>query len=98
MRSTRRGERTRSRWRSRLGIKPRLGPWLIRRGAAEFDAVVQAERAVVPEFEPGGRDPPAAPAGRTRHLADHIPGGHPGDRLLEREPAFQRLRLLRGPG
>ena len=43
-----------------------------RRFAAEFDAVVQAERAVVPEFEALRRDAPAAPARRPRHLADEM--------------------------
>src|ERR1700674_196708 len=33
------------------GIEPNLGPWLTRRRAAKFDAVVQAERSVMPEFE-----------------------------------------------
>ena len=36
------------------GIEPRFGPRLIRPVAAEFDAVVQAERTVVPEFDPSG--------------------------------------------
>src|SRR3981189_3554040 len=80
------------------GIKPRLGPWLIQRIAAEFDAVVQTERAVVPEFEPQWRDAPAAPARRARPLADNVPGGDLGDRLLKGKAAFQRLRLLAGPG
>src|SRR6202040_1486421 len=80
------------------GIKPRLGPGLIRSFPAEFDAVVQAERAVVPEFELHGRDAPAAPAGRARHLADQMPGRDFGDGLLEGKTAFQRLRLLGSPG
>src|ERR1700722_12530041 len=83
---------------STLGIKPRFGPGLIRRRAAKFDAVVQAERAVVPEFELHRRDAPAAPAGWARHRADQIFGGERRDRLLERKAAFQRLRLLAGPG
>src|SRR5450432_1908115 len=81
-----------------LGIESHFGPWLIRRSAAEFDAVVQAERAVVPEFEPDRRDAPAAPAGRARHLAQKVLGGVGRDRLLEGKTAFQRLRLLAGPG
>src|SRR5580698_10845937 len=86
------------RLRNWLWVEPRPGPWLIRRGAAEFDAVVQAERAVVPEFDPQRDDAPAAPARRARHLADDVPGGDLGDRLLEGKAAFQRLRLLAGPG
>src|SRR5260370_21874589 len=57
-----------------LWIKPRLGPWLIRPRAAEFDAVVQAERAVVPELELGRQNAPAAPARRARDFADDVPG------------------------
>src|ERR1700742_5191312 len=80
------------------GIKPRFGPGLIRARAAKFDAVVQAERAVVPEFEAGRLDAPSAPAWRPRHLADDVFGGDFGDRLLEGKPALQRLRLFAGPG
>src|SRR5271155_1745049 len=71
------------------GIKPRFGPWLIRRRATEFDAVVQAERAVVPELELHRRDAPAAPAGRARHRADEVFGGERSNRLFERKAAFQ---------
>src|SRR5882757_3863486 len=81
-----------------LGIKPRLGPRLIRRIAAEFDAVVQAERAVVPEFETRWLNAPAAPARRPRHLADDVFGRDFCNCLLEGKAAFQRLRLLAGPG
>src|SRR6476660_9478441 len=80
------------------GIEPHLAPGLRRRIAAEFDAVVQPERAVVPEFETCGVDAPAAPALRARHFADHMFGGDQRDRLLEGEAALQRLRLLAGPG
>ena len=38
----------------RSGIEPHLAPGLRRRIATEFDTVVQAERAVVPELETGG--------------------------------------------
>src|SRR5439155_26586980 len=76
------------------GIEPPLGPRLGRRVAAEFDTVVQAERAVVPELETLGVNAPAAPAGRARHFADDVPGGDQRDRLLEGKAAFQRLRLL----
>src|SRR4030088_56139 len=53
-------------------IKPRLAPWLVRCPAAKFDAVVQAERPVMPEFKTSRHDPPTAPARRSRHLADDV--------------------------
>src|SRR5438105_15433518 len=81
-----------------LWIKPGLGPWLARRRAAKFEAVVQAKRPVVPEFELCGHDPPAAPSLRARHFHDDVLGGDLGDRLFEGKTAFQRLRLLAGPG
>src|SRR4029450_3879160 len=81
-----------------LGIEPHSAPGLVGPLAAEFDAVVQAERAVVPELEALRRDAPAAPARRPRPFADDVFGGDQRDRLLERKPAFQRLRLLAGPG
>src|SRR3954454_6063530 len=81
-----------------LGIHPRLGPFLAGRVTAKFDAVVQAEWAVVPELDTRRRDPPAAPARRTRHLADDVLGGDLGDRLLEGEAALELLRLLARPG
>src|SRR5260370_24310392 len=80
-----------------LGIEPHFGPRLIRRRAAEFDAVVQAERTVVPEFELQRRNAPAAPARWARHVADDIFGGDLCDRLFERKAALQGLRLLAGP-
>src|ERR1044072_4342694 len=58
----------------RSRIEPHLAPGLRRCIAAEFDAVVQAERAVVPELETGRVDAPAAPTLRTRHFADHVFG------------------------
>src|SRR6188474_309052 len=77
-------------------IQPHFAPGLVGPLAAEFDAVVQAERAVVPELEALRRDAPAAPARRPRHLADDVFGGDQRDRLLEGKPALQRLRLLAG--
>jgi len=67
-------------------------------GAAVDDAVMQAERSVMPEFELRRGDPPAAPARRPRHLANDVLGGDGRDRLFEGKAAFQRLRLLGGPG
>src|ERR1043165_768590 len=81
-----------------LRIEPRLQPWSVGSVAAEFDAVVQPERAVVPELELRGMDAPAAPAGRAWHLADDVFGRDHGNRLLEGKAAFQRLRLFAGPG
>src|SRR5581483_7253770 len=72
-----------------LRIKARLRAGVVGAVAAEFDAIVQAVGAVVPEFEPQRRDAPAAPARRARHLADQILGGDLGDGLLKRKPAFQ---------
>src|ERR1700704_199227 len=54
------------------GGPPPLNPWRTRRPAGEFDAVVRAEGGVVPELDRRGRDAPAAPAGRARHLADDV--------------------------
>src|SRR3984957_8909108 len=79
------------------GIEPRLRPGSTRAVAAEFDTIVQAERAVVPELELQRRDAPAAPARRARHLANNMFGGELGDRLFKGKTAFQRLRLLAGP-
>src|SRR6266404_6255885 len=78
------------------GVEPHFTPAFGRSIAAKFDAVVQAERSVMPELEAARRDAPAAPPGRARHVADHMLGGDQRDRLFEREPAFQRLRLLAG--
>src|ERR1700751_1248234 len=58
--------------RSPSRIEPHLAPGLGGRVAAEFDAIVQTEGAVVPELEAQRRDAPAAPARRARHRADHM--------------------------
>src|SRR3954468_24067630 len=78
-----------STWSGRLasGIEPHLRPRAVRRIATEFDAVVETERAVVPEFETGGVNAPAAPSLRARHFADHVFGGDQRDRLLEGKAA-----------
>src|ERR1700743_656673 len=76
---------------SKSRIEPGLRPGLIRRIAAEFDAIVQTERAVVPELDLPRRDSPAAPARRPRHIADEVFGGDLRNRLLESETAFQLL-------
>ena len=68
-----------------LWIKPGLGPWLARRRAAKFEAVVQAKRPVVPEFELCGHDPPAAPSLRARHFPDDVLGGELDGLFVEPE-------------
>src|SRR5262249_48675953 len=88
------GSRLRRAPEGRLWVEPVLAPRLGRRVAGKLDAVVQAERAVVPELEADRLNAPAAPAGRTRHIADDVFGRDLGNRLLEGEAAFQRLRLL----
>ena len=59
---------------------------------------MQAELAVVPEFDADGANAEPGPVGRARNIADRIFGGIFGDGLLQRETAFQRPRLLRRPG
>src|SRR5581483_346812 len=81
-----------------LGVEPGLRPGLIGSLTAEFDAVVQAERAIVSELEAQGRDAPAAPPLRARHFADDVLGRVLRDRLLERKATFQGFGLFRGPG
>src|SRR6185312_2658659 len=54
------------------GIEPRLDPWLAGLGAAEFNAVVQAERAVLPEFDDERHDAIADPVRRARNIADPV--------------------------
>ena len=53
-----------------LRVEPRLRPAVALAG--EQHAVVQAERAVLPELHRDGRDAEAGPVGRARHLADGI--------------------------
>ena len=75
-----------------------LGPRLAQRRAAELDAVVQAERPVVPELDRDRHDAVAGPVRRARHGAERVFRRVERDRLLEGEPAFQRARLLARPG
>src|SRR5260370_10752454 len=65
-----------------LWIKPRLGPWLLRPRPAEFDAVVQAERAGVPELQMGMQNTPPPPARRARHFARDVLGRDPFNRRV----------------
>ena len=50
------------------GVQPRPAPALA--AARERDAVVQAERAVLPELDRDGRDAEAGPVGRARDVAE----------------------------
>src|SRR4051794_20811875 len=71
-------------------IHPRLAPRSAERVAAEFDAVVQTERPVMPELDGDRHDAIAGPVRRARHGADRVFGRMQHHRLLEGEPAFQR--------
>ena len=79
-------------------IEPLLAPRFARGVAPEYDPLMQSERAVVPELHLDGRDAEARPEGWAGDFADRIAGGHAGNCLLQREPALQGTRLLRGPG
>src|SRR6478752_10042911 len=85
-------------WSAWSRIKPRLHPRRIERRAAELDAVVQAERPVVPELDQHRHDAVTGPARRPRHAADGVFGGIKRHRLFEGEAAFERKGLLAGPG
>src|SRR6266542_2272540 len=80
------------------GIERSGRPRRVGRGPSIFQPVVQAERAVLPELDQQGFQAEARPVRRPRYLADDMPGGVLGDALLQGEPAFQRPRLVRGPG
>src|SRR5947207_15761304 len=56
------------------GIKCARRPGLARRRAAVFQAVVQAERGILPEFDQQGLQAEARPVRRTRHRADDMLG------------------------
>src|SRR6185503_10830316 len=79
-------------------IHSHFGPRLAQACAPEFDAVVQTERAVVPELDRNRHDAIAGPVRRARHRAKCILCRIERDRLLEGEPALQRARLLARPG
>src|SRR5690606_41428509 len=74
--------------------RPRAGRFL----ATEPDPVMQAKRALVPEFHVDRLEPEARPVGRSRNMADCKSRCIPRHRLLQRESAFQRARLFRCPG
>src|SRR6185312_13483452 len=82
----------------RSGVKPRFAPRRAALGAAELDALVQPEWAVLPEFDGHWNDPKPRPIRRPGHAADGIFGGIARDGLLEGKPAFEWRRLIAGPG
>src|SRR5689334_1655448 len=61
------------------------------------DAVVEAEGAVLPELEARRHDAETRPVRRPRHLAEAELDAELRHRLLERDAAFARARLLLGP-
>lgn len=81
--------------KARSGIEPRPIPAFA--GANEADPVVQAKGPVLPELDRHRSDAEASPIGRARDLSDRVLGGVERDRLLERETALERARLLAGP-
>src|ERR1041384_7116333 len=65
-----------------------LGPRPAQSRAPKLDAVVQAERPVVPELDRDRHDAIAGPVRRARDGTDGIFRGVDCDRLLEGQPAF----------
>src|SRR6185437_7725861 len=78
-------------------IKPRLAPRRAQVFPPEFDAIVQAERPLVPELDAQGQNSVTRPMRRPRHRHQRVFGGVQRNRLLESEPAFERGGLLAGP-
>ena len=73
-------------------------PVPLRPRAGIMQSFVQPERFVCPEFDLDRADAVASPIRWARHLAEVEPGGLERDRLFQRETAFERARLLAGPG
>src|SRR5438045_5945413 len=80
------------------GIEPRLAPGLARPVAPELDAVVQAERTVVPELDRGRDQAEATPVRRAWNAPDEVFCRVDRDRLFEGEPALEWRRLAARPG
>src|SRR5690606_41513054 len=64
------------------------------RHAIEPQPIMQAERTVPPELDLFGKDAPAGPAVRTRHLLAFEPRRLFGDPRLQRIAAAERARLV----
>src|SRR6266446_10327901 len=79
-------------------VKPRLAPGCAWRAAAELDPVVQPVGPILPELNGHGDETIACPVGRARYGPDRELGHVERDRLLEGHAAFERRRLLAGPG
>src|SRR5271157_6473387 len=61
-------------------------------------AVVQSRGALLPEFDPLRNHTKAGPVGRSGHLVRAEAIGKILDPTLEFGTAFERTRLIRGPG
>src|SRR3974390_686197 len=85
-------------WSFSSWIESRLAPRPTQIVALEFDAVVQAERPLLPELNREWHDAVARPVERPRNVGERVFGGVDRNRLLEGEAAFQRRRLLARPG
>src|SRR5262245_53369561 len=85
-------------WFLRSWIDPHLAPWRARRAAAEFNAVVQTIRSILPEFDDRRNEAITNPIGRTWNRSNRELRHRRRDRLLECHAAFERRRLLARPG
>src|SRR5262245_10997507 len=81
-----------------LRIEPRARPGRFQRLPREEQPLVQPEGAILPELEGQRRNAEARPVGWPRHFAEREAGRVFGNRFLESKAAFERARLLRGPG
>src|SRR5262249_37965898 len=79
-------------------IEPRLAPRSVWRIAFERDGIVEAEWPLLPELNGDRHNPVARPVWWPGNLADGVFRRINGNRLFEGESAFQRRRLLAGPG
>src|SRR5690606_17642413 len=74
----------------RLRIGPFLVPVALRRSSRKQNAIMQAERPVVPELDRNRADSETRPVGRAANIANGIFCSVFGNRLFQRETAFQR--------
>src|SRR5581483_8726311 len=84
--------------RPRLGVERARCPWRVGRNAAVFEAVVQAERLVLPELDQQRLQAKARPVRRPRYRSDQVFRGVLGHALFQREAALERPRLVGRPG